>query len=419
MAITNILAEVALDFQNPTGLVRVVHAKQGDHGTRIIQFTFYNNGQPYTVPSGLTVSYCGTKKDGYGFDIKMILASGNVWNATLTKQVLAVAGRIPVEVKITDGTNILKSMSFMLDIRPAALTDKTFQSSDDYQTFEEYLKEAEKHAKDAEAARAAAVAAQKAAETAKAGAEAAKKDADSAKQQAVTAQRAAETAEDGAEAAQQAAETAKTAAETAKGQAVSAKNDAQAAKAEAQNAADNAQASETAAEAAKTAAADSAKAAKSSQDAAASSEQAASQKATEAANSAKAAKASQDSAATSATAATTKAGEAEKHADEAEAAAAKAAQEAAKVKTWKPNVSEMGDLSWAVSPDETPPKTVNITGPPGDKGEQGVPGVVTQLNPGLFGMYVNEHGHLILAHNDNEPAPPIRIENGRLIYTVD
>ena len=405
MAITNILAEVALDFQNPTGLVRVVHAKQGDHGTRTIQFTFYNNGQPYTVPSGLTVSYCGTKKDGYGFDIKMILASGNVWNATLTKQVLAVAGRIPVEVKITDGTNILKSMSFMLDIRPAALTDKTFQSSDDYQTFEEYLKEAEQHAKDAEAARAAAVAAQKAAETAKAGAEAAKKDADSAKQQAIIAQRAAETAEDGAEAAQQAAETAKMAAETAKGQAVSAKNDAQV--------------SETAAEAAKTAAADSAKAAKSSQDAAASSEQAASQKATEAANSAKAAKASQDSAATSATAATTKAGEAEKHADEAEAAAAKAAQEAAKVKTWKPNVSEVGDLSWAVSPDETPPKTVNITGPPGDKGEQGVPGVVTQLNPGLFGMYVNEHGHLILAHNDNEPAPPIRIENGRLIYTVD
>lgn len=222
-----------------------------------------------------------------------------------------------------------------------------------------------------------------------------------------------------AEAAQQAAETAKTAAETAKGQAVSAKNDAQAAKVEAQNAADNAQASEADAEAAKTAAEESAKAAKNSQDAAASSEQAVSQKATEAANSAKAAKASQDSAATSATAATTKAGEAEKHADEAEAAAAKAAQEAAKVKTWKPNVSEVGDLSWAVSTDETPPKTVNIIGPPGDKGEQGVPGVVTQLNPGLFGMYVNEHGHLILAHNDNEPAPPIRIENGRLIYTVD
>ena len=404
MAITNILAEVALDFQNPTGLVRVVHAKQGDHGARTIQFTFYNNGQPYTVPSGLTVSYCGTKKDGYGFDIKMTLASGNVWNATLTKQVLAVAGRIPVEVKITDGTNILKSMSFMLDIRPAALTDKTFQSSDDYQTFEEYLKEAEQHAKDAEAARAAAVAAQKAAETAKAGAEAAKKDADSAKQQAITAQRAAETAEDGAEAAQQAAETAKTAAETAKGQAVSAKNDAQA--------------SETAAEAAKTAAADSAKAAKNSQDAAASSEQAASQKATEAANSAKAAKNSQDSAATSAMAATTKAGEAEKHADEAEAAAAKAAQEAAKVKTWKPDVTTEGDLSWQATPDETPPKTVNITGPPGPKGDPGLPGVVTKLDPGLFGLYVSEEGHLILAHNDNETAPPIRIEDGHLIYEV-
>lgn len=117
-------------------------------------------------------------------------------------------------------------------------------------------------------------------------------------------------------------------------------------------------------------------------------------------------------------AATTKAGEAEKHADEAEAAAAKAAQEAAKVKTWKPDVTTEGDLSWQATPDETPPKTVNITGPPGPKGDPGLPGVVTKLDPGLFGLYVSEEGHLILAHNDNETAPPIRIEDGHLIYEV-
>lgn len=55
----------------------------------------------------------------------------------------------------------------------------------------------------------------------------------------------------------------------------------------------------------------------------------------------------------------------------------------------------------------------------GEPGEQGLPGVVTSLSTGLFGMYVNEEGHLIVTHNDNEPAPPLSInEDGKLIYTI-
>ena len=53
----------------------------------------------------------------------------------------------------------------------------------------------------------------------------------------------------------------------------------------------------------------------------------------------------------------------------------------------------------------------------GSKGEDGVASV-TQLNPGMFGMYVNEEGHLIMTHNDNEPAPPLSIRDGKLIYTI-
>ena len=60
-------------------------------------------------------------------------------------------------------------------------------------------------------------------------------------------------------------------------------------------------------------------------------------------------------------------------------------------------------------------------GPKGDKGDQGDegnPGVITELSPGLFGLSVNEEGHLILTHNDNEPAPPLSIQDGNLIYTI-
>lgn len=64
------------------------------------------------------------------------------------------------------------------------------------------------------------------------------------------------------------------------------------------------------------------------------------------------------------------------------------------------------------------------TGPQGPKGDQGEPGrdgnaVSTSLAPGVFAMYVNGQGHLILAHNDNEPTPALSIDSGgHLIYTI-
>lgn len=78
------------------------------------------------------------------------------------------------------------------------------------------------------------------------------------------------------------------------------------------------------------------------------------------------------------------------------------------------------------------PDPVNIKGPPGpqgvqgqkgEKGEKGDPGedgavAITELSPGMFALSVNAEGHLILTHNDNEPAPPLSIQDGKLIYTI-
>lgn len=47
----------------------------------------------------------------------------------------------------------------------------------------------------------------------------------------------------------------------------------------------------------------------------------------------------------------------------------------------------------------------------------GDPGATVGLSPGLFGMYV-QNGHLMLAHNDNEPTPPLEIRDGKLIYVI-
>ena len=54
----------------------------------------------------------------------------------------------------------------------------------------------------------------------------------------------------------------------------------------------------------------------------------------------------------------------------------------------------------------------------GIKGDKGEAGAVVSLGPGLFELSVRD-GHLVLTHNDNEPAPPFEIRDGRLVYVID
>ena len=69
------------------------------------------------------------------------------------------------------------------------------------------------------------------------------------------------------------------------------------------------------------------------------------------------------------------------------------------------------------------PGPQGVQGQKGEKGEKGDPGedgavAITELSPGMFALSVNAEGHLILTHNDNEPAPPLSIQDGKLIYTI-
>lgn len=87
------------------------------------------------------------------------------------------------------------------------------------------------------------------------------------------------------------------------------------------------------------------------------------------------------------------------------------------------------------------------TGATGPQGEQGIPGIpgkdgeqgpkgdtgpvgpvgppgrdanaaITSLDPGIFAMSV-ESGHLLLTYNGSDPAPPLKIVEGRLVYILD
>lgn len=60
-----------------------------------------------------------------------------------------------------------------------------------------------------------------------------------------------------------------------------------------------------------------------------------------------------------------------------------------------------------------------VYGLPGPEGPPGPGGVVTDLDPGLFALTVDEDGNVYLQHNDGEPTPPFSIdEDKNLVYTV-
>lgn len=46
--------------------------------------------------------------------------------------------------------------------------------------------------------------------------------------------------------------------------------------------------------------------------------------------------------------------------------------------------------------------------------------VITQLDPGLFGLYINDAGYLVLVHRTGETPPPLAInDKGELVYRLE
>lgn len=59
-------------------------------------------------------------------------------------------------------------------------------------------------------------------------------------------------------------------------------------------------------------------------------------------------------------------------------------------------------------------------GPPGKDGADGRDGVLIDLAPGMFAMGLSEDGHLLVAVNEGDAAPPLSIDpaTGHLIYNI-
>ena len=130
------LQEINLELNSNTAYT-TVGAKQGDTSSRIIKIHVTENGEDWTIPAGVSISYRVRKPDGYAiWNEGIIDRDENVVYITLTEQTLAAAGRayadIYFEVGVNEERQILSTVSFIIIIMAAPDIVENIASSNEF-----------------------------------------------------------------------------------------------------------------------------------------------------------------------------------------------------------------------------------------------------------------------------------------------
>ena len=119
----------------PKGIAPIIHVSQYDKGQTWL-FTVVLNDEPYTIPSGSSVTIEGTKEDGTGFQYACTY-SGSVVTATEEQQMTVFAGDVPTQLRIVKDDDLIGTLNFIIRVEPAALADDTIISETDLPLIEQ------------------------------------------------------------------------------------------------------------------------------------------------------------------------------------------------------------------------------------------------------------------------------------------
>lgn len=135
----------------PGGVLPRINVSQYDKGTRTLEFTLYNGSVLFSIPDDVTITIQGTKADSTGFQYECIFED-SVVTSDLSEQMTVFAGEVVCELVLTQGTNILGTANFILNVEAAALSDDTVISDTDLPLLQKAIEAAAEAATSAEEA---------------------------------------------------------------------------------------------------------------------------------------------------------------------------------------------------------------------------------------------------------------------------
>lgn len=116
-----------------------IHLSQRSSGLEKLQFTLVGtDGNYYTIPTGTTVTFVGSKPDKKAFSYACTW-SGNTVNVDVTEQITAVAGLVEAELRFeNDSGALLPSQNMVLVVERSPL-DGTICSRSDFASVDEEI----------------------------------------------------------------------------------------------------------------------------------------------------------------------------------------------------------------------------------------------------------------------------------------
>lgn len=138
-ALTKLTTNINLEMSGDTRRF-LVSAKQGDKATRLIVARLLNHGEQYTIPQGARAVVNIKKPDGKHVYNKCIYSGSDV-TIELTNQALAAAGTAycDVEIRSSDNTQVITSVSFTIEIEESMRDDNAILSSNEFTELEDRI----------------------------------------------------------------------------------------------------------------------------------------------------------------------------------------------------------------------------------------------------------------------------------------
>ena len=133
MAISNASNQIVKVNLIPGIIPSVLHLSQYDTGAgRPITFSVYDGSQAFTIPSGVSIAFEGTKPDGNGFSFTCSKSGSSALLTNYTNQMTALPGKIMCQLVFTDTSGgRVGSLPVLMVVTPAGINGDTVISDSD------------------------------------------------------------------------------------------------------------------------------------------------------------------------------------------------------------------------------------------------------------------------------------------------